>query len=444
MLLGLDIGTTKVAAIVADLRGNVLAVASAKHRADLPGPADHAEQAPQVLLDAARHAVADLGDDLRREVHVVGLTGQMHGVLLLDTGGTPVSPLITWQDRRGLDDGFLDELRGRTGRPLSSGYGCATLAWLTAHDALPPTVASAATIQDFFVMQLCGQTRPITDPTDAASWGLFDLRPLAWDLGAVEAAGIDPALLPDVHPCGSRAGALSQPMAEALGLRPGIPVAVALGDNQASLLATLSEPTRQLALTIGTGAQASAVLPTGETFDEPAAGQAYELRPYPGERTMITAASPNGGAAWAWLARTAASWRRELDLPDESQDALYARLNTLGSAASDGPVVSAHFFGERHDRTLRGSVADVGPDVLSLGQLTRGLAWGIVSNLRNMLPPHALSGRTRLVGSGNALRRNPLLRAMAEEVFALPLVMPEASEEAALGAAINAAPLRQS
>jgi sugar (pentulose or hexulose) kinase len=75
---------------------------------------------------------------------------------------------------------------------------------------------------------------------------------------------------------------------------------------------------------------------------------------------------------------------------------------------------------------------------LTLGDLARGLARGIAENLANMLPREVLDGRTRVVGSGNALRRSQLLRVMATEVLGADLVMSDNQEEAACGAAKNA------
>src|SRR4030042_938531 len=103
MFLGVDIGTSKVAAVIADGSGALAAVASADHHAGLSAPAGRAEQDPEVLLNAAWRAVRELPADLRRQVRAVGLTGQMHGVQLLDSTGRSVSPLVTWQDQRCLE-----------------------------------------------------------------------------------------------------------------------------------------------------------------------------------------------------------------------------------------------------------------------------------------------------------------------------------------------------
>jgi len=432
MLLGLDIGTMKIAAALVDDERRVRAVASLPHGARLLAPDGRAEQDAAVLEETAWRCVTALPAELRKEARAVGLTGQMHGALLVDDAGQAVSPLITWQDGR-CNEAFLRNLQARTGYRLSSGYGCATLAWLREHAALPATAAGACTIHDYLTARLCGAARPVTDPTDAASWGVFDLRALAWDFDAVERASIDRRLLPEVRPCGNLAGHVDAEIAGQLGIPAGVPVAVAIGDNQASLLATLREPEHELALTLGTGGQLAAVAPFSGM-----AGATYEYRPYPGSRYIITAAGLCGGAAWVWLAEAVKAWLRDFNLPCPTDDALYEKLNELGLAAESELSVHPHFLGERHDPALRGRIDGIDLHNFTPGPLARGLARAIMTNLRDMLPPKAYAGRNRLLGSGNALRRNPLLQRMAQEVFGLPLVLTEGQEEAAAGAAINA------
>lgn len=441
MHLGIDIGTTKVAAVLADGDGRLQAAASRPHGAGRPAPPGRAEQDAAALLETAWAVVRELPADLRRRASSVGLTGQMHGVVLLDASGDPVSPLVTWQDGRCVEQGFLADLASRTGYALSTGFGGATLAWLVDHGAFPPHAAAAGTIHDVAAARLCGQARPVTDPTDAASWGLFDLCALAWDAEAVAAAGIPLRVLPEVRPCGSRAGEAAAAPAESLGLAAGIPVAVAMGDNQASLLATLREPQGELALTLGTGGQVSAVLPAGAAIDWQAPAAAFEYRPYPGGRYAVVAASLCGGAAWDWLADAVEAWTKDLGVACPPREELFERLSALGLAAPGGLTVRPHFMGERHQPLLRGAIEGIDLSNFDLGRVARGLAQGILGNLRNMLPPWAISGRTRLVGSGNALRRNPLLQRTASEVFGLPLALTDGREEAALGAALHGAGL---
>jgi sedoheptulokinase len=437
MLLGIDIGTSKVAAAIVNPAGKALAVRSQAHSAPLAAPAGRAQQDPRVLLESALREIESLPAGLRKQVAAIGVTGQMHGVLLQEAGGMHVTPLITWQDQRCLEDlSFLPDLNAQTGYALCAGFGCATLAWLSAKKAIPAGAAHAATIGDWVAARLGGRAAPVTDPTDAASWGLLDLKRLDWDRTAVRQAGFPVELLPRIQPCGSPCGQLDAALADRLGLRAGIPIATAIGDNQASLLATLRDPRRELALTLGTGGQLSAVLKAGQRPARRRAG--FEYRPYPGGRLAAVAASLCGGAAWSWLPETVERWLAELGLPCPPRDDLFEKLDELGLRAKDEITIRPRFLGERHDADARGVISGVRLDNFSLGNVARALARGIMVNIKDMLPTDLLEGRTRMVASGNALRRSALLRKMAQEVFGLPLVLAGGREEAAVGAALNA------
>ncbi len=442
MILGIDIGTSKIAAVIVGEDGETAALSAKVHGADLPTEPGLSEQDPRKLLDAAAAVVRELPEQHRRSLRSVGLTGQMHGVLLLDARGQPITPLVTWQDGRCAADGFLEELNGRTGARLRTGYGCATLAWYVSRGKLPGGAASAATIHDWIAAGLCGIPAPVTDPTDGASWGLFDIDALAWNLPAVRAAGIPERLLPAAVPCGHVIGGTSRAGAELFGIPAGIPVTAAIGDSPASLLATLNEPEKELAITLGTGGQLSAVQPAGSKAVVLPPDAAWEQRPYPGPRLLAVAASLCGGSAWQWLAQTVERWQAELGLPAIALDEIYVRLNDLGARAAGAQAPSApglsvhpHFLGERHNPGLHGSIEGISLDNLSLGELAAALSRGICANLRDMLPAPLRAGRTRLVASGNALDRNPLLRRAAEEVFGMPLLMNAPREAAAIGAA---------
>lgn len=442
LYLGIDIGTTKVAAVLIDGQGGVQATASRAHDAGQPDTDGRAEQDAGVLLGATGAIIRQLPAVLRQRVGGIGVTGQMHGVVMIDAGGMLVSPLITWQDGRCLEEkGFLNALNEATGYRLYTGYGLATLAWLHRHQQLPPGAVSATTIHDLVVARLCALPKATTDPSSAASWGCFDLDLGCWDKKALEALGLPLPLLPTLHPFGSVAGALAPAMASLLGMPPAIPVHVALGDLQASLLSTIRNPATDVALTLGTGGQAAVIMPAPIDPEVHTSDLLCNYWPYPGGRITIVAASLSGGAAWAWLVDTLDAWLRDLGLEPPPSPALFDMINTLGLAASDELTVQPHFLGERHNPLLRGAIHDLTLPSSSLGALARGLARSIVQNLYTMLPSDVLEGKTRLVASGNALRHNPLLQQVAEEIFELPLHVDEGQEEAAIGAAFLAAGL---
>ncbi|MBD3242449.1 MAG: hypothetical protein GF331_17805 [Chitinivibrionales bacterium] len=435
--LGIDIGTSKCAAVVVSNDGALQASSSLPHNGGTPSPDGHAEQDPELLLQAAADAVRQLPADLRHEVQKVGVTGQMHGVVVVDDALRPLTPLVTWQDQRCLrTESFLPELQERTGYRLQTGYGCATLAWLINAHELPAGAVSSGTVHDLLVARLCGLSQMITDETDAASFGLFSLADLYWDRKAITAAGIRPQLLPSVVPSGGTAGKLTDPMAADLGLRAGIPVCVALGDNQASLMATLEHPEEELALTLGTGGQLSAVVPAMTAGGDDDAR--FEYRPYPGLRYLAVAASLCGGAAWAWLVDTAGAWCTALGVQPPPRDDIFSRLDALGLEADTTLRIRPHFLGERNAPDLRGSIEGIDLTNMDLGAVARALATGIIRSFVDRLPANALAKRRTIVCSGNALRKSALLRRAVEETFGLPVRLGAECEEAAVGAALLA------
>ncbi len=437
LLLGIDIGTSKVAAAIVEPDGMCWESRSMVHGADLACAPGHAEQDPRVLLDAARQVVRDLEPALRQRVVAVGVTGQMHGVVLVDGQGRPVGPLVTWQDQR-CDAAFLERLQAQTGYMLHSGYGGATLAYVAHGGGVPDDATAACTIHDLLAAQLVGTARPVTDPTNAAAWGLFDLRTLRWDQPAVEAAGISPAWLPEIVPCSACIGRLTEEAAETFGMAASIPVAAALGDNQASLLATLTDPDHEVGLTLGTGGQLSVVLPEGFVPGRRGSVPSFEIRPFPGGRYVAVASALCGGAAWRWLAETAQAWMIDLGVEPPPLDRLYERLNEVGLAAETSLEMDASLAGERHASGRRGCLRGIGSEPMRLGSVARALARGVVRNLRDMLPAEYLFGRRRVAASGNALRRNLLLRVAASEVLDMPVTLSGRIEEAARGAGMNA------
>ena len=437
--LGIDVGTSKIAVAAVDRKNRRLIQAvSFLHQAELSGPAEQAEQdVPRIMLAIERTVLA-LPAAVRSAVSAIGVTGQMHGVVLWNTRSGDTSTLITWQDQRCNSGNFLEDLAGRTGnRGLKSGFGCASLAWLVQH--APERIKAfdcAATIHDYLVCQLCELKGAITDPTDAASWGYYRLRDGIWDRESAKTAGIPEGLLPDIQPSASTAGTLCRRFASQWQLRAGIPVSVAIGDNQASLLATLESPAQDVGLTLGTGGQLAVIVSDIAPYAEHMPASA-EIRPYVGGQHAAVAASLCGGAAYRWLPETIEAWCRELGLTCPGREDLYSRLVALGVESTGGNLeVAPHFIGERHDSSLRGTIHGVDLHNFSLGNISRALALGTVSNLKHMLPASMLQSRSRIVGSGNAIRKSLLMQECIKQVFGLPLVLSSAEEEAAQGAAI--------
>ncbi len=434
LTLGIDLGTTKAAAVIIDENRNLLAVAGAAHNAALATVVNGAEQDTGKVFACVENIVNQLPADLRSQLSAVGVTGQMHSVLL--GRDSAVSPLVTWQDHR-CGEALIAEFQQRSGKTLREGFGGTTLARLAKENMLADW-NFAATISDYLAATLTGNDRIFTDPTHAASWGLFDAAAGNWDFKALDALNIPRKLLPEIKPCGAVTGNVSTAASERFGIPAGIPVVNAIGDNQASILASGNDFSREIYLTLGTGAQLSMVVDALP----PELPEEIEARPFPGNRTLLVAAPLCGGAAFAFLADTVNAFRRDLGEAELPKGALLDKLDELALAVlekgSEELVIAPHFLGERWNPALRGSC-----DGLTLGNATPGrigaaLALGIVRNLKNGFAPEVLAGKTEIIGSGNAVRLLKSIQRAIRSEFGLPLTLSEAREEAAVGAALLA------
>ena len=183
-------------------------------------------------------------------IDAIGVTGQMHGILYIDKEGIAVSPLYTWQDKSGElkynDTTFSEYLADITGFNAPSGYGLVTDFVNRKLSRVPENAAGLCNIQDYITMKLAGGKTPVTHISNAAGLGFYSFETFDFDSSALEKIGCDRKMLPRVT---------AEP--EVIGTdSKGIPVTVAVGDNQASFLGSVTNKESVL-VNIGTGSQVS-------------------------------------------------------------------------------------------------------------------------------------------------------------------------------------------
>lgn len=427
--LGLDIGTTTISAVVYDTDVGVLTSRTIKNDSFLTGESWERIQDPSVIWEKSVAVVQEL---LREypDVTAMGLSGQMHGILYLDDIGTPVSPLYIWQDGRG--DLPYDEthcwaahLSELTGYSLATGYGLVTHCCNLNHGLVPKNAVKLCTIHDYLAMKFSGRSTPVTEATDAASLGLYDGPNHRFDPEALQKAGIDPAILPEVvtDPC------LGTGML-------GIPVYAALGDNQASFLGATGGRTDVLLVNMGTGGQVSVYSP------EHIRTQTLETRPFPDGGWLLVGASLCGGRSYALLETF---FRETVKMVTGQEVSAYEAMSNAMGTAEDldrSPKITTLFQGTRKDPSLRGSIENIGTDNFTPRHFIYGVMQGMAEELYGMYQGYlAMGGKppAAMVGSGNGLRKNPHLCRVFEMTFGIPLILSENDEEAACGAAIYAA-----
>jgi len=319
---------------------------------------------------------------------------------------------------------------------IQHGYGAAALFWLVRRGALPAGAEAACTAAGWAAARLTGG-RPATDPTFAASWGIYDLVRGAWNEAFLDHLGLPARLLPPVRPAGEALGGLSREAARATGLPAGLPVFNPVGDTQASFLGSVPDVEGTVLVNLGTGGQVCWAVPA---FEPP--GERVETRPLPGSGALRVGASLCGGAAYAWLNRTLRAWLAEFGL-EAGEEAVYRRLNALAASTPDsgGLRVRPTFLGVRGDPSVRGGAIDgITLDNMALGALARATLVGIADELRDLYR-QAGPGRAaaRVIAAGGAVERNPLLLEIVGQRFGLPVEPAAHREAAAVGAALLAA-----
>ena len=432
--LGIDIGTTKVSAAIAAEDMSFHAAAAADHNAAVPREEGFFEQDFEKIEDAVRKVLAALPQDALSTVVSVGISTQMHTVLLGRSDGA-ISDCVTWQDRR--TESIVAELRRVSGRDLFPGYGAATLAWYARRGELDGW-DRAITPGDELSRRLTGASRvEAMDPSLAAAWGIYDSVRHDWDSHAAEALGIPKRFLPRIAPSGTEAGRTSGHF-EAI--PRGIPVFLAIGDNQASVLGSGGDPDTDLFATVGTGSQLSAVMPEDEARRIPAA-PGLDFRPFPGGRMLVAVPPLSGGKAWSLLADAVSGILAAFGAEPPKGCNLLDFLSDLAEKAAPdagGLRIAPDFFGTRVHPGEFGSITGITATNFTLANVARAMANGIVENLFAPMPEYVIHSRSRIVGSGNGLAKCAAVRRALEERCKLPLVMPQVREEAATGAALFA------
>jgi xylulokinase len=357
--LGIDLGTGSVKAVLLDAAGHQMAAASATVRVSSPR-AGWAESDPEDWWSSVRTAVqalVEMVDGTQNQVGAIGLSGQMHGVVLASASGQPLRPAILHLDRRAQDDlnayrALPEQIRALLANPLVPGMAGPILHWLAANE---PEVLSnadwALQPKDWLRLRLIG--RAGSEPSDASGTLLFDLARSSWAGPVIAGLGLPSRLLPPIGPSGAVAGLLDAAAASELGLPPGTPVAFGCADTAAALLGTGLSDIGPIQLTVGSAAQI--VTLRGRPEPDPALRYHVFAGAFP-ERWYALAAVLGAGIAISWaLAAFAATWEEAYEAlagaPPGANGALFVPHLAGARSPSMNPSAGAGFVGiELHQK----------------------------------------------------------------------------------------------
>ena len=426
LTIGIDIGTTTISAVVIDIENKVqVEVFSIPHNSYVKNSIFF-EQSCSVIMDKAE-SVLELIFKSYSNIVGIGVTGQMHGIIYLNSDGESVSNLMNWQDKRS-DIPIKDSMttcqiiKKITGENIATGYGISTHYYNLLNKLVPKSAVGFCSIMDYFVMRLCKIKKPVTHTSIAASFGLFDVKKDCFMYDKLLTLGIDESFLPKVVASN-----------EIIGKWNDIPVCVAIGDNQASFLGSVKNNCESVLVNIGTGAQISAV---GEIED---IGDVIEYRPFINNEWLICGSALCGGSAYAMIEEFFRNYAMLLGINNNSQ---YSIINDLAEKAymnGEQPLlVDTSFCGTRTDPMHRGSIQNIDLNNFTPSALILGVINGMSEELYKLYQTGHIR-KSHIVASGGAIRKNNVLRKLLEDKFGMSVSISSVKEEAATGSALFSA-----
>lgn len=438
-VIGIDTSTTATKALLIDGRGSVAAVASSEYDYEIPHPL-WSEQDPHLWWAAAVRAiraVLDISGIAPADVDAVGLTGQMHGSVLLDSDGEVVRPALLWNDQR--TSAECDEIRKKVGRDrliqitgndALTGFTSPKLLWVRNNE--PESWDRVATVllpKDYVRFRLTGGRA--LDVAGGSGTGLFALAARTWSGEILEELELDADLFPETFEGPDVTGTITETAATETGLLAGTPVVAGAGDQAANAVGVGAISSGVVALSLGTSGVVFATS-DGPAIEEQARVHAF-CHAVPGRWHMMGVMLSAAGSL---------RWLRDALAPD-AEFADLVRGAAEIEAGSDGLLFLPYLTGERTphpDPRARGAFIGltVGHDLRHMTRaVLEGVAFGLRDNLDLMLGA-GVSRPDSIRASGGGVRSD-LWRQILADVLDAGIDTVSTQEGAAYGAALLAA-----
>jgi xylulokinase len=401
MFIGIDIGTSEVKVLLLNDQHQVLGSAGTALTVTRPHPG-HSEQAPQDWWSATQSALAQLRSSFPQEYAAtrgIGLSGQMHGAVLLDAKDQVLRPAILWNDTRSALEctemmAELPSLTDLAGSLAMPGFTAPKLRWVAKHEpAIFSQVAKVLLPKDYVRLMLTGEY--ITDMSDASGTLWLDVQKRAWSDELLALTHLTQANMPRLVEGSAPGGYLKADVAQALGLPAGIVVAGGAGDNAASAVGMGAAESGQGFLSLGTSGVLFVVTPSYQ----PNAASATHA---------FCHALPNRWHQMSVMLSAASSLQWATDLlgaPNAGEVAAKAAALSLAERAAC-PLFLPYLGGERtphNDANVRGSFHQLSfdTDAARLGYaVIEGVTFGLKDGLAALNAAGSSVSRLSLVGGG--------------------------------------------
>ncbi|HEU4507178.1 MAG TPA: xylulokinase [Pyrinomonadaceae bacterium] len=437
-LLGIDVSTTGAKALLIDDNGRILSSATTPLNVSTPQPL-WSEQDPHEWWEATRTSISHAlksANSSARSVAAIGLTGQMHGLVVLDQHGNVLRPAILWNDQRcGAE---CDEIRSRvgqerlvqvTGNDALTGFTAPKILWLERHEPeVHKQIRHILLPKDYIRYKLTGAFA--MDKADGSGTMLFDIRKRTWAPEILHALNINPAWLPPTFEGHETTGEVTAEAAESTGLRKGTPLVAGGGDQSAGAIGTGVVRPGTMAVTLGTSGVVFAA--TESPLIDPR-GRLHAFCHAVADRWHLMGVMLSAAGSLQWYRDRLACDREFKDLVAEASHV---------PAGSEGLIFLPYLSGERTphaDPLARG--AWIGLTTRhSQAHLTRAILEGVAFGIKDIFCLMRESGlgpieQIRVSGGG---AKSPLWRQILADTLEAELVTVNTTEGAAFGAALLA------
>jgi xylulokinase len=436
--LGMDVGTGGTRAVVVDATGSLISGASSEHAAFRTPHPGWAEQDPEDWWRAAQEAIRFAlvaSPEPHEPIGAIGLTGQMHGAVMLDADGQVLRPALIWCDTRTQPEcDWLTEKIGYerlielTCNPALPNFTLTKLLWVKKHE--PEIFAKIRHIlcpKDYVRYRLTGEFA--IDVQEASGTLLLDVTHRRWSKEVAEAAGIDESWLPKVYESPEVCARISESAAGATGLKAGTPVVAGAGDQGAGAVGMGILQPGSVSATIGTSGVVFAA--TASPTKDPNGRLHTFCHAVPG-LWHVMGVTQSAGLSFRWL--------KETFFAGQDYDALTAAAAKV-PAGSDGLIWAPYLLGERTphlDPEVRAAFAGIST-VHTAAHFVRAVLEGVAYSLEDTFSLFAELGipvsAIRLGGGG---ARGPLWRKIQAGIYGQAVEVLTAEEGGAFGAALLA------
>ena len=445
LYLGIDLGTSKIAVVLYNAEENRIVYSSSHPHNSMRIKGRFYEIDPIKIREKVIGILE--GIPFKDEVKGIGISTQMHGTLIVDKKVNPITPLITWEDKRCLDNypyrsknyiEVMEEIAGKrsfynTGTFPATGFMGSTLFWFSKNNPEVFKKGYKACFLGDYIVSYFTDRKIITDFTCAGSSGFFDIKNKRWLYEIIRKFSIPEEIFPEVKETGDIAGNINSTVAGKTGFSKKCFILTSIGDNQASIIGSAGLLKDRSVLNIGTGSQISSKI---KYFKRK---KFLDTRYFIENTYILVGAGLSGGKSVVILEKFLKEVGRKIF--GFKIKSLYKKIKEIVSKhkiSKDEMIFGNFFKGLRFFPEKKGFLAQISEENFSIENFIFSIFLGILLEMRYYWEKMGNKSEKEIIGSGNGFRKNPFGQ-MTSNLFKKTVKVSPFREEAGFGAAILAA-----